>query len=146
MLEKLKQNLAPYSNRVAILCSAIWSHPSQLKLHHVGQFGDRCEWAVVVKECEASEKADIEAQDIGSILSQHNWSKVDILKIDIEGSETAVFGSNYESWIDKIRTFVIELHGIECETAFFKALSNRDFSFSHSGELTIAQRHEEFVG
>jgi FkbM family methyltransferase len=144
--ELLKQNLAPYSNRVTTLCAAIWSHPSQLKLHYVGQVGDKCEWAVEVKECEEPEKADIEAQDIGSILSGHKWDRVDILKIDIEGSETVVFGSNYESWIDKIQAFAIELHGIECEAAFLKALSYSDFNFSRSGELTIAQRHEKVVG
>jgi FkbM family methyltransferase len=144
-LELLRQNLAPYSDRVTILSSAIWSHSTNLKLENGGHTGDRSEWAVTVRECEPFEKTDIKAQDIDSILNDLNWNKIDILKIDIEGAEIAVFGNNhnFKNWIQKVETLVIELHGKECEDVFFQAVESEDFKFSRSGELTIAKRKEK---
>ena len=136
--EILRKNLQPYKNRVTKICSAVWSHKSQLKLI-AGKIGDQREWATKVKECAANESADLEAVDIFSLLEQSGFDKIDILKIDIEGAESVVFSENYKDWLDRVRIIVIELHGKKCQDIFNKALSLGNYDFSRSGEVTIAK-------
>jgi FkbM family methyltransferase len=137
--ELLNQDLSAYGNRVTTIWSAIWSHKVGLKVC-IGQSGDESEWATTVRECIENELPDLEAVDIATVLNQSNHDEIDILKVDIEGSESIVFSRNFESWINKVRLLVIELHGKECADIFYSALSSGSFSYSRSGELTIAQR------
>lgn len=137
--ELLKKNLREYGDRVTTLCSAIWSHKVGLKLC-IGQMDDKSEWATTVRECREGEQADLEAIDISTLLSQSNYDEIDILKIDIEGAEKIVFSRNFGSWLNKVRAYAIELHGEESREIFYHALTSSPFQFSHSCELTIAQR------
>ena len=57
--------------------------------------------------------------------------KIDIMKIDIEGSEKELFESNYESWLPKVKTLIIELHDHMRKGA---ALSKYNFSLAVKGE------------
>ncbi|MDZ7360175.1 MAG: FkbM family methyltransferase [candidate division KSB1 bacterium] len=135
----LQRNLAPYGNRAQALLSAVWSHQTGLKVCR-GQYGDGQEWATQVRPCLEGEGPDVVAADIGALLSSSGFDRIDILKMDVEGAEAVVFSSNYESWIDKVDCFMIELHDERCRQAFFHALEGRAFTFSRSGELTVAQR------
>ncbi len=133
----LKQNLEQYADRVTIINSAIWSHKTRLKIRRRAHG----EWATTVAECGDDERADLEALDIPAILARSRHSRVDLLKLDIEGAEGVLFTRNYESWIDLVDVFVIEIHGDSYEKIFLRALSGGKFEFSTSGELTIARRH-----
>jgi len=73
----------------------------------MGQTGDNSEWSTTVRECIDDEQADLEALDIATLLSQSNYGKIDILKIDIEGAEKIVFSRNFESWVNKVHTYAI---------------------------------------
>lgn len=137
--ELLKQNLSAYGNRVTTLCSAIWSHKVGLKVCS-GRCGDRSEHATTVRECADGEEADLEAVDMPTLLGQSGHNEIDVLKMDIEGTEKIIFSRNCQSWINRTRLFIIELHGQECREIFYRALSSDSFSFSYSGELTIARR------
>jgi hypothetical protein len=64
---------------------------------------------------------------------------VDLLKVDIERSEIELFAKNTDSWLPRVKNICIELHGPDCEAAFFSALAPYDFEVSHSGELTICR-------
>lgn len=137
--EVLRQNLKPYGDRATTILSAVWSHKAKLKVV-AGEFADNREWATTVKECAENEAADLEALDISSILAQSGCDEIDILKIDIEGSEAIVFEQNYKPWLDKAGIIAIELHGKKCREIFHRALGLDDFDFSRAGELTIARR------
>jgi FkbM family methyltransferase len=137
--ELLKENLRNYGDRVAIICSAVWSHKVGLKVCIICS-GEKSEWATTVRECTYDEQADLEALDISTLLNQSNYDDIDILKIDIEGSEKILFSRNFETWVNKVRTYAIELHGEESREIFYRALISGSFNFSRSGELTIAQR------
>jgi hypothetical protein len=74
------------------------------------------------------------------IINRYNIQTIDILKIDIEGAEKELFTYNYESWLPKVRCIVIELHDTfrpGCATAFFKAISSREFDIFCKGEDII---------
>jgi FkbM family methyltransferase len=137
--EILRQNLAPYGDRVTILQSAVWSHRVGLVVQYGG--GQRNEWGSEVRPCHADETASIQATDIGSLLENSGFERIDILKMDIERAEAIVFSENYEHWIDKVDTIVIELHNEHCREVFMNALSSYEFEFHPSGkETTVAKR------
>jgi FkbM family methyltransferase len=136
--EVIERNLRPYGDRVQLVRGGIWSRKAKLKVC-TGEFGDGREWATIVRECKDGEEPDVEAVDIGTLLDESGLDRIDILKIDIEGSEREVFSRDYETWLDKVHTFIIELHGSECEDAFVRALGPVDYF--KQGELTFARRH-----
>lgn len=135
----LLRNLAPYGERARAIHAAVWSEPAQLKLCSAAET-DRGEWAFWVRECHPDEVPDVRAVDIQTILSDSGFSQIDILKIDVEGAETRIFSQNYHSWIDKVETFLIELHGPAAESVFQSALAKHPFHFSQMGEVTVARR------
>ena len=59
---------------------------------------------------------------------------IDLLKIDIEGSENGLFSLGTERWLDRVRNLCIELHGEECERAFRSAMQGYRYEQARSGE------------
>lgn len=98
------------------------------------------EWGTWVRPCQLEEAPDIMAVAIQTILTDSGFECIDILKIDIEGAEIEVFAHNFRSWIDKVDTFLIELHSNDCARIFQSALSGGIFAFSVHGEITVANR------
>ncbi len=139
-LRMLKRNLLPYGDRVILLHGAVWSRPATLKVLK-GTFGDGREWATQVEEvCEAEEaSAAVQGWDVGSLINMTGVSMVDLLKVDIERSELSVFGKSAGSWLPRVRNISIELHGKDCEDAFFTALKGFDYDLGHSRGLTICR-------
>lgn len=133
-----QKNLSHYGERVSLINSGIWSHQTGLVIKRQ-EFGEHREWGIQVKESLDDQQADLEAVDIATILQNSDFDTIDLLKIDIEGSEKVVFSHNYESWLNRVKNIAIELHGQSCEQAFFQALSGYDYQLSQSGELTVCQ-------
>jgi len=77
---------------------------------------------------------------ISSLLNTYNISRIDILKMDIEGAEKEIFSSDVQNWLPKVKVLVIELHDrykSGCSMSLFQALSGFDYSMSIKGELLI---------
>ena len=138
-VEMLRRNTAPYCDRVTILHSAVWSRPKMLIVCKGTYRGGR-EWATQVRVCQDDEESDLQAVDIGSLFGRFGFEEIDILKMDIERAELAVFSENFEPWVGRIGIYLIELHDEECRDAFLTALGERQFEISRSGELTVARR------
>ncbi len=141
--EILCENLKPYKNRVHTLKAGVWSHPTELKISDVPYRGGG-EWAVQVKECDPGERGTIRAVDIGSILAESGFERISILKMDIEGAEAVVFSRNFENWLPRVDTLVIELHddsvfGPATDLVTRTVCDHGKFAVSRSGELTIFQ-------
>jgi FkbM family methyltransferase len=134
-----QKNLLPYGERVSLIRSGIWSHQAGLVICE-GNYGKGHEWAIQVLECQAEQKPDIVATSISDLLEKSEFKNIDLLKVDIEGSEKVIFAHNYESWLDRVQNLVIELHDEECEKTFFKAMSKYKYDLSQSGELTVCQK------
>ncbi len=135
----LEKNLTPYGERVSAICSAVWSHPAGLVLEEETA-GDGQEWSRTVREARDGETPMMMATDIGSLLNNSGYDRISILKVDIEGAEKVVFGSNYEKWIDKVDNLVIELHSDECRSVFMSAIADQGFRLSECDELTVCRR------
>ena len=74
---------------------------------------------------------DIKAVTLESIIEKYNLKKIDILKIDIEGSEKPLFSQNYENWLGMVDVVIIELHDNidpECSQVFNNAIQKYKWS------------------
>jgi len=133
-----RDNLAPYGKRVQVICGAVWSSCSRLALSR-DTFGDGREWAREVRAASVTpdDPEAVQGWDIPSLLRLSGREQIDLLKVDIEGSEVNVFGSGFSSWLPKVRNICIELHGPQCEETFFHALQDFDYELGRSGELTV---------
>jgi len=111
----LKLNTCGYNN---IICyqNGLWDKKSNLKITNTTE-GD---WAFMVEETD--EEGDICAISINDILKASPTERIDVLKMDIEGSEKEVFESSTE-WIEKTTRIIVEVHDNKREGASKSVLS-----------------------
>lgn len=99
------------------------------------------EYSYQVKEESEEEKAIVQSVTVNDIIEEYQLPKIDLLKIDIEGSEKELFSDNYATWLHKVGCIVIEVHDWfrpGCAATFFRAISNMDYTLSFKGEnITI---------
>jgi hypothetical protein len=74
-----------------------------------------------------------------SLIDRFGGGDIDLLKVNIEGAELAVFGADAIRWLPRIRNICIELHNPECQEVFFRALADFNYELEYSGELTICR-------
>jgi FkbM family methyltransferase len=129
--ERAKHNLRFYGDRARVIEGAIWSQEGEVGLDD--SFGDSREWAMAVKSGHG-----IRAYSMKEILSSLRGAPIDLLKIDIEGSEIELFSGDV-SWLDCVRNLCIELHGPKCETAFRSAMAGYRWREWACGEYTVCQ-------
>jgi FkbM family methyltransferase len=129
-VEVCRRNLSPYANRVRILQAGVWNHASRLALSGTG-------WGVHTREAMPGETSSAEAIDLKSLIEGLPQQQVDLLKIDIEGSELVLFDDSSTSWLPRVRNIAIELHGDQCSAAFFKALRDFRYNLSKFEEVTL---------
>ena len=94
-------------------------------------------WGFMIEETNKSTPNSIKAFTINSIMEQFSLNHIDILKIDIEGSEKELFQEGYESWLSKTKVLIVELHDNMrdgCSKSFFKALNNYKHHIKYKGE------------
>lgn len=137
-VEMCRANLRPYGERALIIRGAVWSENSKLSLVR-GSFGDGREWATQVSVPSHGDLGEVDAWDVGSLIDRSGFDCIDLLKVDIEGAELAVFSESSPKWLQRVHNICIELHGGDCSTSFFNALSDFDYELEHSGELTICK-------
>lgn len=79
----------------------------------------------------------VDAITIGDVLGMFGGGPIDLLKLDIEGSELELFTQNTDSWLNQVRMIAIELHDRfrpGCAKAMYSALSSLDFVQEVRGE------------
>jgi hypothetical protein len=79
------------------------------------------------------------AMTVDRIMHDYQLDRIDVLKVDIEGTEREVFGDT-TAWIGKADSIIIELH------EHMKAACNRSFyagsrRFDHERIALIVERH-----
>lgn len=124
-----RRNLAPYGARAELHAKAIWSGKARLVLE--ARRGH--EWGVQVREALPGEPGDVDAIGIADL----GLPRIDLLKIDIEGSEEQVFGVGAEAWLPTVGAIAVELHGPARERAFQQALAGYDYDLGTAGDMTM---------
>jgi FkbM family methyltransferase len=134
--ERCRKNLAPYGNRAKVVEGAVWHSRGHLMLSR-GTFRDGREWATQVRPAHPDEIPDIAAWDIPTLLEMCPRKQVDILKIDIEGSESALFSVNVDEWLSRVHNICIEVHDAECQKAIAAALASYRHQSGRTGEYAL---------
>lgn len=138
----LSKNTENFSD-ITLYNKGVWSVSTKLKVYDKFDGG---KWALVVEPINDNDKAKdavlIDSISIAQLIKENNIEAVDILKIDIETSEREIFTTNFETWINNVKIFVLEFHDwLEKGTAqpFFTAITKHieNYSFYIRGENII---------
>lgn len=119
----------------------IWNKKCFLKITNP----DDDSWAFKIEETNNAQDATIEATTIDEIMTDMQWDELDILKIDIEGAEKAVFEKHANLWLPKVKSIFIELHDdIQPGTSklFFEMMEKYRFTCEKQRENWICIRNE----
>lgn len=123
----LKLNVAPYPNIIPVHAALVGSR-REVKLQNRGTG----EWGFTTIEQprdnpEAAFMENVTGTTIPEIMRQNGKSRVDILKLDIEGGEIDVLSTSGE-WLGQTTILLAELHDRiikGCKTAFANATKGR---------------------
>lgn len=119
------QNLEPYGTRATAIQGAIWPEEGSLCLDR-----GRSDTTNRVRSAAAGETGSTKTLTMKSLISLIGGS-VDLLKLDVEGSEKEIFGPCAAEWLPGVRNIIIELRGKHCEDRFFGALAPFEYEISH---------------
>jgi FkbM family methyltransferase len=122
--------------QVHTIKGGLWYKNTYLNI--IRDFRDQKEWSIRVDE--TSETTNLQAFSINYLIEKYNFKTIDILKIDIEGSEKEVFTNinSDNSFLSITKCIAIEIHNeFECRDEINSILKNYGFDFFESGELTI---------
>lgn len=122
-------NLERYGARAVLHQAALMSSPGFCRVQE----------ADTGSEAHADVNGTIKAITVPEILATSPHGRIDILKVDIEGAEVALFQSAAE-WLPFVDCITIELHGERAKTEIPSQLQAAGFSISHHGSLTVAVR------
>ena len=123
----LLENTREYPN--IIPCNyALWNKKTSVNIIDSGEG----EWAYMVQESNTKDTTMFaQAITMNDLMKKHNIQNIDILKMDIEGSEKEIFSENCNLWLVKTKLIVIELHDWKrpgSSIAFIDAMKQNNFS------------------
>lgn len=128
----LLKNISAYKN-ISAFNKGIWTHSSFLNVVDTG-----CgENSFIVEEVSTPTETTVEAIAINEIMQEQQWKTIDLLKIDIEGTEKSIFEKGFEQWLPYTKVLFVETHDRMkkgCSSAVFKAVSRYNFSCTVAGE------------
>ena len=118
---------------------AVWPRPASLSI-----IDPTRSWASMrVSESGGAGTSGIEAVVLRDVVAE--FGKIDILKVDIEGSEKALFEDPAcDEWLAHTRVIYCELHDWlqkGCSRAFYQAITRYEFSQLQSGEIVAIDLH-----
>jgi FkbM family methyltransferase len=134
----LLSNTAALANVTAVR-AAVWTASGRVGLLDpgIGPDGYRVDSISDAAVSAQSSVCAVEALDIPSLMAAHGIDRINLLKVDIEGSEREIF-RDASRWIDRVDSIAIELHDRYtpgCSRAFFGAVG------AFSGEATRGEDH-----
>jgi FkbM family methyltransferase len=132
----LRQNLSDVPN-VRCIHGGLWPVDCRLKVVKEPHTGSSPE---AFRVSQTSESDGLDAWSIPRIMKEMGWDTVDLLKLDIEGSEYQLFTTNTDDWINKVNAIIIEVADHERAgtiQAMFAALRNEQFNSYICGENLV---------
>ena len=120
-------------HRITAIHAAIWSESCVLKLEAESQRPDSFRYVPVSD----GTSDGVEARDIVSLMEHHGFSRIDLLKVDIEGGETRLFSKGIDKWLGNVQAVVVECHGPVAKETVHSALPSPAWTHSASGENEV---------
>lgn len=124
------------SNRANIIGieGGIWN--SKCKLKVVNPTASK--WAIQVTE--SDDDKWIQAYTIPELIEDYNIPTIDILKIDVEGTEKILFDNQAARWLSKTKVLIIETHDRivpGSSTPVLREISKKNFNLSVKSDFLI---------
>ncbi len=115
----LQRNLACKKRRCTLFGGALWSHRTKLG-------GDRDQGAERFSRFSVRDdgRGEIDGYSMRDLLDKSGFDQIDLLKVDIEGSEVHLFAGDVD-WLSRVRTIAIEFHGDSREAMQFDVVMHR---------------------
>ena len=131
--EMLQRNCEGLPN-ITLIQAALWPTKSPLEIVDPRNGA----WAFRITE-HSGRPSSVPASGvtIADILERARTKQIDLLKIDIEGSELQLFSIGAQHWIGQIQAIAIELHDNflpGCAQAFYSVVTTRKFIQQINGE------------
>lgn len=129
----LQRNTSRY-RLVTPIRAAIWKSEEMVSIEDHG-FGER---GFMISQANGDDV--LQATTVDTLMKKFNVALIDILKMDIEGSEREVFSGNFHQWLPNIRCLIIELHDRMkpgCSKAVLGAINQYNFSLEVRGDNLI---------
>jgi FkbM family methyltransferase len=124
---------------VTLIRGAVWPVKANLKVVP----GGRMEAFRVIETPDLQES--IPAWSIRDIIEKMGWDRIDILKLDIEGSEYELFTRNYEEWVGKVNVFIFEVPDNDragTTQAIYRSLNKSEYNTFICGENLVLIRSD----
>lgn len=115
--EMAKHNLKLYGGRAILLQKGLFS------TEQVHRFSGGGTGASITNS-----GFEIDCTTVLSLLERYSIPRVDILKMDIEGAEEAVFLSQPEVWLSHIELLILEIHSTHIKSLISSVLRENGFS------------------
>lgn len=138
--ETLKLNLLTnnnFQNNVFPCNGGIWSKDTKLKIS--SDFRDGLDWSYRVEESDTND--GIDAYSIQSLCKKYNFNHIDVLKIDVEGTEKILFDTNKANleFLSFTKIIAIEIHEKICLKSDIYAI------FENYGSVFYEDRELSFI-
>jgi FkbM family methyltransferase len=132
-------NLRQFADRCDLIHGALWHTDGSVQVAR-GSFGDGRHWATQTLPVNGDAAETVPSWTLQSLLGKYAFPRIDLLKIDIEGAELAVFDQGDTSFLDVTQVCAVECHGDACREVYVRAASQYGFYIEEVGELTVATR------
>lgn len=116
--EMARINLEPYGNRSVLIQKGLYSTAG------IQYFSGDATAAAI-----SSSGEKIDCTTVSELMKEYSIDYLDILKMDIEGAEKAIFTSKPEIWLGRVRMILIECHSSEIEDLVKRSLESNRFGF-----------------
>lgn len=137
-IETLKLNFAAAGmTNFKVIEGGVWNEDRLLALNDT--FRDGKEWSFNLRETDSSENS-IQAYSLLKIVNDFN-EPVDILKIDVEGTEKVLFAdaAYTDKFLSKVKCIAMEIHDeFNCREQIYHALKKANFFYYDVKDMTIA--------
>lgn len=131
--DMLVKNTSDY-HKITCINKGVWYKSCFLEIDNI----DNSNWGMGVKE--TNRITNLHAVSILDLITEYHISQIDILKIDIEGSEKVLFENDSDLWLPFVRVLVIELHDRikkGCSNSLFRALFPYEYELEIKGDNLI---------
>lgn len=113
------RNLKPYGTRANLIQAALCARAGQV----------RVSGAEIAASVGSETGTEVPAITIEDLLQNIPRKFIDILKLDIEGAETAIFLDCPERWMPRVGMMIVETHGPDSCAAMEKAMRENSWSY-----------------
>ena len=122
--QALLENTQAYHN-ISCVHAPIWPVEAELVL----QNPQASKWGFQYRESEkVANEPVIKAQTLPGLMEKFGLERINVLKIDIEGAEEALFAANTD-WLRYVDCLQIEIHSEQARASVFNALVGYSYSY-----------------